>query len=81
MNKNITTEDNMKKEYDLSKLSKRKNPYSKNLKKQVTIRLGVDAIDYFKHLSGDSGVPYQNLINSYLMDCAMNKKKLKMEWK
>jgi len=71
----------MKKEYDLSKLSKRKNPYSKNLKKQVTIRLGVDAIDYFKNLAENSGVPYQNLINSYLMDCAMSKKKLKMEWK
>ena len=63
MNKSITTEDNMKKEYDLSKLSKRKNPYLKNLKKQVTIRLGVDAIDYFKNLADDSGVPYQNLIN------------------
>jgi len=71
----------MKKEYDLSKLSKRKNPYAKHLKKQVTIRLGVDAIDYFKNLSENSGVPYQNLMNSYLMDCAMNKKKLKMEWK
>ena len=38
----------MKQEYDLSKMKKRKNPFAKQLKKQVTIRMGIDVIDYFK---------------------------------
>lgn len=70
----------MKKEYNLSKMKSRKNPYSQHLKKEVTIRLGVDVIDYFKHLSEETGVPYQNLINSYLLDCAKKKKKLEIKW-
>ena len=36
----------MKKEYDLSKMKKRKNPYASRLKKQVTIRMGTDIISY-----------------------------------
>jgi len=67
---------NMKKEYDLSKMKRRKNPYAKRLKKQITIRLNIDAIEYFKNLSEDMGIPYQNLINLYLSDCAKNHKKL-----
>ena len=72
--------ENMKNEYDLGAMKSRKNPYSRHLKKQVTIRLGVDVIDYFKSLSEETGVPYQNLINSYLMDCAQHKKKPVMTW-
>ena len=52
----------MKQEYDLSKMKKRKNPFPKQLKKQVTIRMGVDVIDYFKNMSEETGIPYQNLI-------------------
>ena len=68
----------MRNEYDFSKSIK--NPYSKYLKKQVTLRLGVDVIDYFKNLSEETGVPYQNLINLYLPDCAHSQKKLKLHW-
>lgn len=68
--------DFMKKEYDLSKMKKRKNPFSKRLKKQVTIRMGVDIIDYFKTMSDETGVPYQNLINLYLRDCVTSQRKL-----
>ena len=50
------------------------------LKKQVTLRLGVDVIDYFKKLAEETGVPYQNLINLYLQDCAHSQKKLKLKW-
>ncbi len=57
----------MKNEYDFSKSVK--NPYAKHLKKQVTLRLGVDVIDYFKNLADETGVPYQNLINLYLQYC------------
>ncbi|MGH8147636.1 MAG: hypothetical protein ACREPY_15055 [Rhodanobacteraceae bacterium] len=40
------------------------------IKKQITIRLDEGAIDYFKSISGDVGIPYQSLINLYLRDCA-----------
>ena len=70
----------MKKEYDLSKMKSRKNPYAKRLKKQVTIRLGVDVIEYFKGLAEETGVPYQTLINMYLRDCAHNRRRLHMKW-
>ena len=68
----------MKKNYDFSKSVK--NPYAKHLKKQVTLRLGVDVIEYFKNLSEETGVPYQNLINLYLQDCAHSGKKLRLSW-
>jgi uncharacterized protein (DUF4415 family) len=70
----------MKKEYDLSKMKRRKNPYAKRLKKQVTIRMGVDIIEYFKEMSVTTGIPYQNLINLYLRDCVQSGRKLQMEW-
>lgn len=70
----------MKKEYDLEKMEWRRNPYAKQLKKQITIRMGVDILDYFKSLSEETGIPYQNLINSYLRDCVVNHKKPSMKW-
>ncbi len=70
----------MKKEYDFSKMKGRKNPYAKNLKKQVTLRLGTDVIEYFKALAEETGIPYQNLINLYLRDCAQSHKKLTLNW-
>jgi uncharacterized protein (DUF4415 family) len=68
----------MRKEYDFSKSVK--NPYAKHLKKQITLRLGTDVISYFKSLAEETGVPYQNLINLYLRDCAASQKKLKLNW-
>lgn len=70
----------MKKEYDLEKMEWRRNPYAKQLKKQITIRMGVDIIDYFKSLAEETGIPYQNLINSYLRDCVVQHKKPSMKW-
>ena len=70
----------MKKEYDFSKMRGRRNPYTKRLKKQITIRLGVDVLAYFKDLAQSTGVPYQTLINLYLRDCAQRKKRLSVEW-
>ncbi len=66
----------MKKEYDFSKMKKRKNPYAGKLKKPVTIRLSEDVIQYFKEMAQDVGIPYQNLINIYLRDCAVSHRKL-----
>ena len=70
----------MKKEYDFSKMNGRKNPYAKRLKKQVTLRLGMDVIEYFKALAEETGIPYQNLINLYLRECAHSGKKLTLNW-
>jgi len=65
----------MKKEYDFSKA--KKNPYAKLFKRQVTMRLDDEVIKYFKSLADETGIPYQNLINLYLKECAHSQKKLK----
>lgn len=70
----------MKKEYDFSKLKGRRNPYARKLKKQITIRMGVDIIDYFKQMAEETGIPYQNLINLYLRDCVQSGRKVSIEW-
>ncbi len=70
----------MKDEYDLSKMKARPNPYAKLLKKQITININNEAINYFRNESKRTGIPYQTLINLYLTDCALKKKKLTMEW-
>ena len=68
----------MRKEYDFADSTR--NPYAKQLKKQVTLRLNTDAVDYFKNLAGETGIPYQNLINLYLTECAHSGKKLSLKW-
>lgn len=68
----------MRAEYDFSKMKLRRNPYAARLKKPVTIRLGADVVNYFKAMAKDMGVPYQNLINLYLRDCAQSHRKI--EW-
>lgn len=57
-----------------------KNPYPKMKKKAVGINLSPAVIDYFKSLSADNGVPYQHLIDLYLLDCVKSKKKLSLKW-
>lgn len=68
----------MRKEYDFSK--SKKNPYAKLLKRQITIRIEDETIDYFKNLATESGIPYQNLINMFLRDCALAQKKPVVKW-
>ena len=70
----------MRKHYDFSKMKGRKNPYAKHLKQPVTMRLDRDTVAYFKAMAEETGIPYQTLINLYLRDCAINDRKLKMEW-
>ena len=69
----------MRKEYDFS--TARKNPYAARLKKQITIRLDQEAIDYFKAISAEVGIPYQSLINLYLRDCAVARRRPHLNWK
>lgn len=68
----------MREEYDFSNATK--NPYTKKLKKQITINIDSQAIDYFKEQSVASGIPYQTLINLYLVDCASRHRKLSVSW-
>ncbi len=69
----------MRDHYDFTKSVK--NPYAKKLKKQVTIRLDEDTIEYFKKLADEKDLPYQSLINLYLRDCAQSQKDIKIEWR
>ncbi len=71
----------MREEYDIKKLNPRKNPYVKELKKQITIKIDPSTIEYFKDLSNENGIPYQTLINMYLSDCVNKKRKLELNWK
>lgn len=68
----------MRDEYDFS--NARKNPYVKRLKRQITINLDGETIDYFKDLAAASGIPYQTLINLYLRDCAANRRRPSVSW-
>lgn len=68
----------MRKNYDFS--NSVKNPYADKVKKQITIRLDENTIGYFKNMSEEVGIPYQNLINLYLRDCAGKNRKLNLDW-
>lgn len=70
----------MKDEYDFSKMTARPNPYAEILKKQITINLNAETVEYFKALSKQNGIPYQTLINLYLKDCVDNKRELTFKW-
>ena len=67
----------MKKAYNFSKLKEIKNPYA-GKKKAVGINLSPEVVDYFKGLAEETGLPYQKLIDLYLLDCAKKRKKLMM---
>lgn len=69
----------MEKEYDFSNAIK--NPYAKLLKKQITINLNEEVLEYFKDMAEKCGIPYQTLINLYLLDCVKNKKVIDFSFK
>ena len=69
----------MKKEYDVSKMKELKTPYVSR-KQAVGINLSPEVVDYFKGLADETGLPYQKLIDLYLLDCAKKRKKLTMKW-
>jgi predicted DNA binding CopG/RHH family protein len=68
----------MRSEYDFS--GSRKNPYVKRLKRQITIRLDAASVDYFKRMAAELGMPYQNLINLFLRDCASQRRRPSIQW-
>jgi predicted DNA binding CopG/RHH family protein len=69
----------MRKEYDFSKMKELKNLYA-GKKMAVGINLSPEVIDYFKEMATETGIPYQKLIDLYLLDCAKKRKKLSMRW-
>ena len=71
---------NMKAEYDFSKMRSRGNPYASKLKKPVTMRLSEDVVEYFKSMASEAGVPYQSLINLYLRDCLAQNRRVQIKW-
>lgn len=70
----------MRTHYDFSKMTGKKNPYISRLKQPITIRLDKHTVAYFKALATELGMPYQNLINLYLRECALNNKRLELKW-
>ena len=68
----------MREEYDFT--NARKNPYVQKEKKQITINLNSDVVEYFKQQAESTGIPYQTLINLYLTDCVANKRELQLSW-
>ena len=69
----------MRKEYNFSGAIP--NPYVKKLRRQISIRIDIDTIDYFKRKAEETGIAYQNLINLYLADCARQSKNINIVWK
>lgn len=65
----------MRKSYDFSKSVR--NPYARRMKKQITIRIDETAIAYFKAMAEERGIPYQSLMNWYLVECATAKRRPK----
>lgn len=58
----------MRSEYDFDPSAP--SPYAERARRPVTMRLDVEVVDYFKGLASQTGVPYQSLINLYLLQCA-----------
>ena len=71
----------MLEEYDIDKLNPRKNPYAKELKKQITMNVSPIVISYFKAEAEETGIPYQTLINLCLRDVVERKQRPQFIWK
>lgn len=69
----------MKKEVNFAKMKEVKNPYP-SMKKAVGINLSAEVLTYFKRQAAETGIPYQKLIDLYLLDCARKRKKLSLKW-
>lgn len=73
---NVIQEQEQEKEQSPEKPKYKKNEHK--LKKQISINLDICIIEYFKTLSQKNGVPYQTLINLYLLDCAKRNKQIEI---
>lgn len=71
----------MKKNNKNRKTDQKRNTYTKELKRQISIKMDQTIIDYFKDLSNENGIPYQTLINMYLSDCVRNSRRIEINWR
>jgi predicted DNA binding CopG/RHH family protein len=69
----------MKREYDLANMKSRSNPFAQKLKKQVTLLLRIEVIEYFENKAKEKGISYQELIDLYLQDCMTNQRELSFD--
>ncbi len=69
----------MRKHYDFSQA--KPNPYAKQLKKEVTVRLDEGTVAYFEAIAAETGIPPRTLMNLYLRECAASRKRLALHWK
>lgn len=46
----------------------------------ITFELASKALDFYKEEADRLGISCHEMINMYLTDCAVNKRKLKMTW-
>jgi len=70
--------DTMREEYDFS--NAKKNPYVSKLRKQISIRIDISTLEYFKTMAEKTGIAYQDLINLYLGDCARKSREIDISW-
>lgn len=66
----------MEEEFDFE--NSKPNPYAERLRKPVTMNIDVEIIEYFKAESKRTGIPYQNIINMYLLQCVEEGKHIKL---
>ena len=69
----------MKREYNFK--NAKTNPYAVHLRKQISIRLPVNTIEFFKKKAQETNIPYQKLMDMYLSDCATQGLKPSIKWK
>ena len=69
----------MKKEYDFKNMKEIPNPY-RGKTKSGGINSSPLVIDYFKKMSSEIDIPYQKIIDMYLVDCVKNKRKIDIKW-
>ena len=74
------TREIMRRDYDFANLKGHENPHARRLKKQITIRIGVDMLEYLKALAEETGISYRNLINLYLSGCVAAGRKPSLKW-
>ena len=53
---------------------------SAKAKKQITINLDEEVITYFKEKATETHLPYQTLINLYLLECVRKNKNPNISW-
>ena len=57
-----------------------KNPYFRRPKDAISIRVDREALEYFRNQALKLGIPYQALINLYLVDCMEQNRTMKLKW-